>query len=317
MNVFEFLGKDADHRVDNKIVQLVKHLDEVPDSRKHCGLYGAQVKWDGVFGMAVKVGDKVGYFGRTGKQLKNLHKLLEAFPDTRNGVFIGEITCSDMSLEQLSGCIQPNRVAELSEEESDMFDSSLDFKLHDFVHIEDFLEGESALPYLERYKLLSNIFANEFDDSNIFELCEVKFLDIEQSRDFAVRCINEGHEGIVIKHLDATWKAGHKGWHSMKIVRGVDYDLLCIGYEEGTGKYTGKVANLLFKWKGTKIVKCMLGKGWTHDAAEEMFNHCETGSDLDPCGKIFQVYALQESSKGVLRLPKVGEKRHDKLSPDV
>ena len=37
----------------------------------------------------------------------------------------------------------------------------------------------------------------------------------------------------------------------------------------------------------------------------------------DPRGSIFQVYALEESSKGKLRLAKVGEKRHDKNKADV
>jgi hypothetical protein len=65
----------------------------------------------------------------------------------------------------------------------------------------------------------------------------------------------------------------------------------------------------------------MLGKGWTHEAAEQMFYDIVVGSEGDisyhPIGKIFQVYALDESSKGKLRLPKVGEMRHDKEEPDV
>ena len=116
----------------------------------------------------------------------------------------------------------------------------------------------------------------------------------------------------------------------MKKVRGVDYDLLCIGYEEGTGKYKGKVANLIFQWKDGKTIKCMLGKGWTHDMAEDMFKAIQVSQNiysdfaarkavagLSPIGKIFQVYALEESSKGKLRLPKVGEQRHDKGQADV
>jgi hypothetical protein len=35
-----------------------------------------------------------------------------------------------------------------------------------------------------------------------------------------------------------------------------------------------------------------------------------------PVGKIFKVVALQESSRGVLRLPKVREQRHDKVKAD-
>jgi len=106
----------------------------------------------------------------------------------------------------------------------------------------------------------------------------------------------------------------------------VDYDLKCVGWEEGTGKYKGKVANLLFAWKGDKIIKAMLGKGWTHDAAEEMYQNCTYHDMVDmpgymhkdsPVDQIFQVYALQESSKGKLRLPKVGERRHDKEVSDI
>jgi len=43
--------------------------------------------------------------------------------------------------------------------------------------------------------------------------------------------------------------------------------------------------------------------------------HCEHKDS--PVGKIFQVYALEESSKGKLRLGKVGERRFDKDEADV
>lgn len=64
----------------------------------------------------------------------------------------------------------------------------------------------------------------------------------------------------------------------MKIVRGVSYDLECVGIEEGTGKYKGKVANLIFRWKEGKTVKAMLGKGWTHHDAKQMFENYTNGS---------------------------------------
>lgn len=112
----------------------------------------------------------------------------------------------------------------------------------------------------------------------------------------------------------------------MKIVRGVDYDLLCIGFEEGKGKYSGKVANLLFKWRDGQTVKAMLGKGWTHEDADKLLRYATYGKDVgmpeyehvaSPVGKVYHVHALQESSKGKLRLPKVCEQRIDKEIPDV
>ncbi|UTQ78248.1 ATP-dependent DNA ligase [Aeromonas phage Aer_P220] len=304
-NVFEFLGLPKDHRPINKVVQLVKHYDEVPDSRKSFPLIG-QVKCDGVFAMQVSYQGRHAIFGRTGLQLTNVsHVIRDYVPD---GVYIAELTCNLMSLEQLSGCVNPNRVEPLSE---DMACKSNGFRMeyHDFITIRGFVDGMWGEPYTCRRRGLIDRLGGEFEvlDYTVI-LCE------DQLQAFADKCITAGEEGAVFKQ-DTGWEAGHKGWRSMKIVRGVSYDLECTGYEEGTGKYAGKVANLLFRWKGGKTIKAMLGKGWTHDAAEDLFYSAEAGIST-PVGKIFKVVALQESSKGVLRLPKVREQRHDKQSAD-
>ena len=107
----------------------------------------------------------------------------------------------------------------------------------------------------------------------------------------------------------------------MKIVKQVSYDLECIGVEEGEGKYNGKVANLIFRWKDGQTIKAMLGEGWTHQDSRDMWVCYSALMDIitpgkivmpNPVGCVFKVYALQESSKGKLRLPKVGERRFDK-----
>lgn len=315
-NVFEFLGLPKDHRPIGKVVQLVKHYDEVPDSRKSFPLIG-QVKRDGVFAMQVSYQGRHAIFGRTGLQLTNVsHVIRDHLPE---GVYIAELTCNLMSLEQLSGCVNPNRVEPLSE---DMSCKAKNFKMeyHDLIPIRGFVDGSWSGSYAERH-------ANLQDELGYnFYLTYSLIKDDEALQAFADKCIAKGEEGAVFKQ-DTGWEAGHKGWRSMKIVRGVSYDLECTGYEEGTGKYAGKVANLLFSWKGGKTIKAMLGKGWTHLDAERMFRAitsptAPTTNDqgfrewMLPVGKIFKVVALQESSKGVLRLPKVREQRHDKVKAD-
>ena len=143
---------------------------------------------------------------------------------------------------------------------------------------------------------------------------DVKAEDIDE---FLQYWIDLGEEGVIVCDLGADWVAGHKGWRKMKKVRGVDYDLICTGAEEGKGKFQGLVANLFFKWKDGKTIKCSLGKGWTHDMVREMWQDYMIGGTGNPIGCIFQVYALEESSKGKLRLPKFGELRHDKVDSDV
>lgn len=318
MNIYEFLNMPSRG---TKVTQLVKHFDEVPESRKEYPYYG-QVKKDGVHCIVVvdKFGS-VGLFSRTGKAFTNVEhiKALILHNGWPEGVYMAELCCDKCSLEVLSGIVNPNRKKGLDIEQLHYLGYS-DLFIFDFLSVGAFKAGLTHAPYKVRHRLVRELIGN-FANVLPYQL----IWDEEQKAAFTKKCIDDGEEGAVYKHVSAPWVAGHKGWHQMKEVRGVHYDLECIGYEEGEGKYAGKVANLLFKWKDGKTIKAMLGKGWTHDDAEEMYNIIKdfvphfTNVDIvgNPIGAVFHVYALQESSKGKLRLPKVGEKRIDKVVADV
>ena len=316
MNVFEFLGLPEEHRkLKNKVTQLVKHWDEVPVSRKDGKDLVVQVKRDGVCALTVVREDgKVGIFSRTGNRFTNTESLVSHATNVmpiRAGVYMGEMWLPKeiASLEEVSGMTNPNRVNQLDARRA-ILTSTLRMSFFDFIELDEFTEGRSATPYFDRHEKLTYAFVC---GGRIFDILPYECAPDEAAIEFNLQDqIKKGEEGIVIRDIDAGWEAGHKGWRVMKMVRGVDYDLECIGFEEGEGKYEGKVANLLFKWKGGKTIKAMLGKGWTHMDAQQMFQNTARLK-----GTIFQVYALEESSKGKLRLPKVGELRHDKLESDV
>lgn len=319
MNIFEFLGLSWDHR--NHPVQLVKHMEEVPESKRQLPLY-AQVKRDGIFSATVVRHDgKVGIFGRTGKKLSNVEHLESRFSCLPAGVYLGELQSMavDIYLEALSGVVNPERVNELDfigqQIKDDLY---IDF--FDMVTLSDFIGGVAVAPFTKRHAglvkritthLVPNILC-VYDNYLPITKCNTW----EEVESFAQKNIDAGREGAVFKR-DVDWEAGHKGWRQMKIVRTVSYDLRCIGWEEGKGKYTGKVANLIFKWHGTQKVKAMLGKGWSHEDATRMYNEIKNGGELNVIGRIFTVYGLQDSSKGKIRLPKVGELRHDKEDADA
>ena len=316
MNVFEFLGLPEEHRkLKNKVTQLVKHWDEVPVSRKDGKDLVVQVKRDGVCALTVVREDgEVGIFSRTGNRFTNTESLVSHATNVmpiRAGVYMGEMWLPKeiASLEEVSGMTNPNRVNQLDARRA-ILASTLRMSFFDFIELDEFIEGRSATPYFDRHEKLTYAFVC---GGRIFDILPYECAPDEAAIEFNLQDqIKKGEEGIVIRDIDAGWEAGHKGWRVMKMVRGVDYDLECIGFEEGEGKYEGKVANLLFKWKGGKTIKAMLGKGWTHMDAQQMFQNTARLK-----GTIFQVYALEESSKGKLRLPKVGELRHDKLESDV
>lgn len=310
MNIFEAIGLHHNHREPDRCTMKVKHWDKVPDRKKNKREYIAQVKYDGIYCHVVKSGSKFKFFSRSGLELSNTDRLertlLSQQHNIDEAIFIAELCCDECSLEELSGIFNPNRVEPLSLEQSKVYYEA-HLMYHDMLTFEEYRKGVSKLGYVDRYLELLNAVGR-----NAKLLIKSDRVDSDAVEQYADYCINLGEEGAVFKTIDGLWRAGYRGVDMMKIVKQVSYDLECIGVEEGEGKYKGKVANLIFRWKDGQTVKAMLGEGWTHDMAEDVFIYYKASNQLSPIGKVYRVYALQESSKGKLRLPKVGERRFDK-----
>jgi hypothetical protein len=300
-----------------KPVQLVRHMHEVlagyHKAVKAGAKYMLQLKEDGVYAFAIFDGEWR-LFSRTGKQYVNCQTLLKQFSQGFNPkfVYIMEIVEPSLSLEELSGIVNPNRVKPVEQ------DFHLQARLHDRLPRMDFLAGHCHLVAEHRYRaLIDDTLVPSMPDCRVLS---TKFdLDETRIRLTAEALIEAGYEGAVIKRQDADWKAGRKQHDSMKIVRGCDYDLMCIGVEEGVGKRTGMVANAICVWRlygepDGEIVRLPidLGKGFT-DARRVMLL-------IDPTqivGHVVKVHALQVGSKGSLRIPKVNSIRMDKTEPDL
>lgn len=306
-------------RPEEKTVMKLKHWQEVnKDGKLHkqvtFPLVG-QVKKDGVYALVLVDRSGVHIFNRTGREMVNVETIIEDFQQALvpQGIYIGELCCDWCSLEVLSGIVNPNRTAALSPEQV-TFARSLHLHLHDTLLIDEFVNGKSSATYFQRHTFLrSNLMQCPLLKATVLKTYMLN--SVNEVEGFAQELIAKGEEGAVFKP-NTVWEAGHKGWRMMKWVREVNYDLQCVGIEEGTGKYTGKVANLLFRWAEGKIIKAMLGKGYTHDDAERLFVAAHGDFDDTPVGKVYRVRGLSDSSKGVIRLPKVMEERHDKTTGD-
>lgn len=323
MNIFEFLGLPENHRPKDRVVQLVKHYAEVNPKHEEGILHKqvsfpmfGQVKRDGIFSATViRKGGDCAIFGRTGEQLTNTEALANYYEGLHDlgyigeGVYLGELCSEYCSLEELSGVVNPNRVNALTKEQL-LIKQRLYVAFFDSLKLSEFVSGSSSIPYYTRYReMAEQLIATEV----VLDVVHIK--DEASLFEFADRMIALGHEGAVFKQ-NVGYRAGAKDWHQMKVVRKYEVDLECIGWEEGTGKYTGHIANLLFRFKDGKKVKAMLGKGWTMKDAKVLFDTTST-KHISPVGKIFRVYGLQPSSKnGVIRLPKVGDLRWDKTEAD-
>lgn len=316
-------------RLTKSPVQLVKHFDEVIDKNKEYPLIG-QIKKDGIYALAVVINGRIKLYGRTGLKLYwEADERVARDAILHDGVYITELCNPAMSLEQLSGFVNPNRKKEWTNLECFEM-NSLYLCYHDYLTFDELLAGQSDVAYLARYAKLQALLASA---GQYMYLIENKLIfSADEAEAFATECINKGEEGAVFKKADAGWVAGHKGFRAMKIVRGVNFDLLCTGVVFGKGKRSGQIAALEFEFKGSKF-KADLGKGWTDERRELLtlayteyreghdckVYSCNLQEDMrNPVGYIWEVKSLQVSSTGkALRLPKVVRVRWDKDVPDA
>lgn len=312
-------------------VQLVKHFDEVPANKIIYPLIG-QRKYDGLYALVIVDDGALSVFSRTGKEYYwRLGQLIaDQFCELSNnklddGVYIAEVCNDAVSLEILSGLVSTNRKKEWADEETESMEGQVYCMFHDFLTIDEFLDGYSEAAYMVRYyELKRRLIAANIDQ---YLVLNTAIYNREDADEFAEVFIKDGKEGAVFKQ-NTDWVAGHKGYRAMKIVRGLHLDLLCVGVEYGKGKRAGQIAKLKFAYKGS-VFSADLGKGWTDEKRKQLTEHYEIYQSYEPevqpaiktytpVGKIWEVKALQESSTGkALRLPKVVRVREDKEEPDA
>lgn len=306
-------------------VQLVKHMDDVTEKNITYPLIG-QLKYDGVYCLLVVLHSELQLFSRVGKPFyfENLKGFMDGqLSNLNDGVYIGELCSDAISLEVLSGYVSPNRKKPWDETGTHHVGELGYITFHDFIRVDELLDGYSEKPYFDRYDVLRDKLTHQ---GLLGYLVKNTVLGNRESADaYAEWLIQDGHEGAVFKHPNADWEAGHKGWRTMKIVRGIPpIDLLCVGVVYGKGKRAGQIAALRFTMHGNEF-NADLGKGWTDDRRCHLTDAYESsrlnGQQVQPCpivGKIWELKALQYSSTGkALRLPKVVRVREDKDTPDA
>lgn len=310
MNVFEFLGLPANHRSDDKVVHRVKNLHEVPEAKLKWPAW-AQEKLDGVSAIVLHNGNEWGIFSRTGKRFTNCQMITASvskdFLSNPNVVYLCELVCDSISLEELSGAINPNRIELLDPITSTIIDFNSELHCFDTLLKSEFINGRSELYFTHRtnyrvpmYRVHSKLVGS-----------------IEEFTDFAESITNRGGEGAVLKQYDAPWIAGKKDHSYTKLVCGCDYDLEVLGVEEGKGKRKGMVANLILRWRMYGMPEGVVTNIPVDGRFDDNTRVSWWNNPALIIGKIVHVHALQLGSKGLLRLAKVREVRIDKHVADL
>ncbi|MGF0173308.1 ATP-dependent DNA ligase [Streptomyces sp. Marseille-Q5077] len=84
--------------------------------------------------------------------------------------------------------------------------------------------------------------------------------DLTRAEDFLAETLGRGHEGVVVKALDAPYSAGRRGASWLKVKPVHTLDLVVLAAEWGHGRRTGKLSNLHLGARTADGSFAMLGK---------------------------------------------------------
>jgi ATP-dependent DNA ligase len=193
--------------------------------------------------VAVKVNADggVSYFSRAGNELNLFGTFDHLFSHTKNTVFDGELivkSTTGTEARTVSNGLYTKAVrGTLSKEESESFS----IVVWDAVPEDKFNVGFDSTPYRERLKNLNSYMLSDVR-ATVVECEHVYSLD--ECESFYERMISRGEEGAIIKTANMPWE-DKRSKNMVKMKKSDPMDALCIGYEEGTGKYAGKIGSLI------------------------------------------------------------------------
>jgi len=135
------------------------------------------------------------------------------------------------------------------------------FRIHDYLTIDEYNSGKARLSCVRRYQHLATIPAIIRVDNFIMH----NLTDIEAFLDIAVR---QGYEGIMLKDPEWLWKdTKSRNIECAKYKKRPTADLLCIDTERGEGKYEGMIGSLVLQDSQGRIVKVGSGLSDRHREA--------------------------------------------------
>ena len=139
----------------------------------------------------------------------------------------------------------------------------------DMIPYEDFKNGSSVLSYKYRFNALEK---NNFPGS--IKLVQYQIVeDLDQAREIFEKYLAQGEEGIILKDFSGKWE-DKRVKHQLKFKAELDCDLEIIGYEEGTGKYAGKLGAFILSSRsnGKEVLTVKVGSGFNDDNRVDFWN---------------------------------------------
>lgn len=285
-------------------VMLAKKFED--HRHKIKGNFVITEKLDGNRIVVIKDNGDIKSFTRQGKQYEGLEEIESDFINLPldNIVFDGELIADT---EGSTHKIYTETTSKARSKGSNK--TGLVFHIFDCLPLDEFQKGKSKRNCIKRKEFLSSLF-NEYDLPHCKEVKPLyigsDLSEVDNLMEFAT---SQGWEGVMV-NLDTPYVCKRTDT-ILKVKVMKTCDLKVTGFEEGIGKYTGKLGALIVDYKG---FNCGVGSGFSDYDREYIWDNRD-----EYLGRIIEVQFFEESKNqdgGLsLRFPVFKGLRLDKTKP--
>lgn len=292
-------------------VMLASGFDEKVMAKMSYPAY-VQLKLDGMRFNAIVNNGKVEFRSRNGKHIDLLGNLEQEFlfmAGSESCVFDGELVVRDsqgiMNRQKGNGILNKAVKGTISAMEASMVHATI----WDIIPFSAFQQGVYNTSYQERFGKLQQLVL-----PGRISLIENRVVNTEdEAHELFQEYFNKGEEGIILKDINAPWE-DKRVKHQVKFKGELECDLLCMDWQEGTGKNVGKLGALVLT-SADGVVKVNVGSGFTDEQRDKYTKE-------NTVGKVVAVKynaKIQDKKTGQtsLFLPVFLELREDKTYADI
>ena len=273
--------------------------------------FAITTKIDGGRIIALKENGQVSFFTRAGQKYEGLvdleDEMKRLMPD--NTCLDGEITLLDRGT--LTSKEAYKQTMKIVRQTTNMEKHGIKMLVFDYMNVNEFKNQFCKYDYSTRRAGVELLFHQE--DFKFFELLPILYVgeDTSMITTLLDEQVAAGEEGIMINIYDAPYEFKRTS-NLLKVKKFNSADLKVIGFEQGTGKYVGKLGAFICEYKGGQV---KVGSGLTDEQRTEIYK--------DPfkyIGTIIEIAYFEETKdstgKPSLRFPTFKDFRPDKTEPN-
>lgn len=303
------------------IIQKAVSLDKVKAARRKVlaqpgyleDHYLAQRKYDGcsvVFKLGI-AGEGDAALSRTGERVQSLEWMLphlqrlakDAVVEQGGLVLLAEAWSPDLDFSAISGNYR-------------RYEPWLDAMIcaFDAIPLDDFNAGHCDIEYIHRMRMFFGLADKIGTDGASIRPAATHFTPntagCETWQQYCDQLVARGgYDGLILRDPQGTWTRGSgTTGEILKLKRVLSFDLRCVGWEEGRGKHAGRVGALIVEFQGKHL---RVGTGLSDQQRQDWWDNPDLIHQ-----QIVEVEAMDYSSDGLLREPRLKGVRFDKLETD-